>query len=202
MSKEAMAFMQHAPFAEEVGPPLRLRPIPALRPFPLESASGMTEVPRNKEDCPMDFPPRIALAEARELLFRQLPVVFVDARKARDFRSSDLQLPGALRIPPDDVEAHIDEVPGGDVTIVVYCACPREASSALVAQKLIEHGIKQVFPLSGGFRRWLESDAPMERQGERQPTRVESQPNLVREKDIATESMLGSGPRGHTPGRD
>ena len=132
----------------------------------------------------MEFPRRIALAEVKELLQRGLPVMFVDARRDIDWRDDERVLPRALRIAPGDVEAHLDEMPRGDTTVVVYCACPREATSELVALSLIERGVPNVFVLDGGYRRWRDSDSPMMRRDEMHLHRVRSQPNLVHDKGI------------------
>lgn len=144
----------------------------------------------------MEFPRRIALSEVKELMQRGLPLQFIDARTDQDWRSSDLQLPGALRVPAGGEESHLGEI-ARDGTIVVYCACSNEATSAQVAQKLIDHGLARVYALSGGFNRWLEADSPMERKDEKRAKRVFSQPNLVTVKNVATESSAGKGPRGN-----
>lgn len=132
----------------------------------------------------MEFPRRMALAEVKEVLLRGLPLMFVDARNENDWRDDERVLPRALRIAPDDVERHLDEVPRDGTDVVVYCGCPNEASSARVAQALFEHGVSNVSVLDGGFRRWRDSDSPMERRNERHLHRVPSQPNLVHDKGI------------------
>jgi len=48
------------------------------------------------------------------------PIVFVDTRNPRARADSDVKLPGAMRIPADDVESHLGEIPR-DRTIVTYC---------------------------------------------------------------------------------
>ena len=40
--------------------------------------------------------------------------------------------------------------------IIVYCACPNEASAAVVAKKLMRAGFKRVRPLAGGIEAWVE----------------------------------------------
>ena len=40
--------------------------------------------------------------------------------------------------------------------VIVYCACPNEASAAVVAKKLMRAGFKRVRPLAGGIEAWVE----------------------------------------------
>ena len=40
--------------------------------------------------------------------------------------------------------------------VIVYCACPNEASAAAVAKKLMRAGFKRVRPLAGGIDAWVE----------------------------------------------
>jgi rhodanese-related sulfurtransferase len=39
--------------------------------------------------------------------------------------------------------------------VIVYCACPNEASAALVARKLMRAGFRRVRPLAGGIEAWV-----------------------------------------------
>jgi rhodanese-related sulfurtransferase len=48
------------------------------------------------------------------------PVVFVDARNPKDWSESDQKIPKAIRVPADEVESHLAEIPRGCV-IVAYC---------------------------------------------------------------------------------
>ena len=49
-------------------------------------------------------------------------------------------------------------VQGGEAVdeVIVYCACPNEASAAMVARQLMRAGFKRVRPLAGGFEAWVE----------------------------------------------
>jgi len=47
--------------------------------------------------------------------------------------------------------------------VIVYCACPNEASAVKVAKALIEHGFKRVRPLSGGIDAWIAAGYEVER---------------------------------------
>jgi hypothetical protein len=47
-------------------------------------------------------------------------LVFVDARSAESWSKADTQIPGSVRVPPDEAGAHVNEVPRGRA-IVTYC---------------------------------------------------------------------------------
>jgi rhodanese-related sulfurtransferase len=47
--------------------------------------------------------------------------------------------------------------------VVVYCACPNEASAVRVAEKLRDLGFKRVRPLLGGIDAWIEAGHAVER---------------------------------------
>jgi 3-mercaptopyruvate sulfurtransferase SseA len=43
------------------------------------------------------------------------------------------------------------------VEVIVYCACPNEASAARIAQQLIRMGCIRVRPLTGGIFAWKDA---------------------------------------------
>src|SRR2546426_6492307 len=61
----------------------------------------------------------------------------------------------------DLLEISVDEVPRrlGDFfphrEVVLYCACPNEASAAYAAKKLLDRGYVRVRPLLGGLDAWV-----------------------------------------------
>lgn len=59
---------------------------------------------------------RIEPEEARELR----DAVFVDARNPQAWASATTMIPGAIRVPVDALQKHIDELPR-DRPIVTYC---------------------------------------------------------------------------------
>ena len=65
-------------------------------------------------------PTPIEPSEAKAMLERGDRVIFVDARNPVAWGSSDVKLPGAVRIPVDAVEEHLSEVPRGS-TAITYC---------------------------------------------------------------------------------
>jgi rhodanese-related sulfurtransferase len=63
---------------------------------------------------------RVTVDEVRARLDRGEPIVFVDARSAESWSKADTQIPGSVRVPPDEAGAHVNEVPRGRA-IVTYC---------------------------------------------------------------------------------
>ena len=59
---------------------------------------------------------RIEPEEARDLE----NVVFVDARNPTAWGEATTKLPGAIRVPANDLEGHLDELPKGR-PLVTYC---------------------------------------------------------------------------------
>ena len=67
-----------------------------------------------------DNPSRLTVAEVKDLLERGEPVTFIDSRNPIAWGSSKVILPGARRIPIDEVERHLPALPR-DHRLIVYC---------------------------------------------------------------------------------
>jgi ArsR family transcriptional regulator len=63
---------------------------------------------------------RVTPDEIRQRMERGEPIAFVDARNPQAWAESDVKLPGAIRVPADDVEAHLSEIPR-DRAVIAYC---------------------------------------------------------------------------------
>ena len=63
---------------------------------------------------------RITVEEVRERLDRGEPLAIVDARSPDSWSKSDSQIPGSIRVPPDDVAAHLREIPR-DRAVLTFC---------------------------------------------------------------------------------
>lgn len=100
---------------------------------------------------------RITVGELAEMMSAgKTPLIF-------DVRSVDAQrdgiIPGARLAP-----SRLDEVLGDfsrDSEIVVYCACPNEASAVVVAQQFRRAGFKTIRPLLGGIEAWAKAGYPV-----------------------------------------
>jgi len=63
---------------------------------------------------------RISIDELRARMTAGEDFVFIDTRNPQAWAESDVKIPGALRITPDQVEQHLSELPK-DKPIVTYC---------------------------------------------------------------------------------
>jgi rhodanese-related sulfurtransferase len=64
--------------------------------------------------------PKISVQDAKKMMDRGEGVLFVDSRNPQAWGSSTSKLPGAVRVPADDVQSHVNELPR-DRTIITYC---------------------------------------------------------------------------------
>jgi membrane protein DedA with SNARE-associated domain/rhodanese-related sulfurtransferase len=97
---------------------------------------------------------RINVAELYELVQAGAEPVIVDVRSPTARALDPRWIPGALHVPIDDVAKHIADLPRNR-DIILYCACPSEASAARVARVLMNHGFRKVRPLYGGLDAWV-----------------------------------------------
>ena len=65
-------------------------------------------------------PTRVTVDEVRERMGRGEPFAFVDTRNPKAWGESDVKLPGAIRVPADEVAQHLSEIPK-DRVVVTYC---------------------------------------------------------------------------------
>ncbi len=80
--------------------------------------------PQNPSPLPdADVPERITLQELRQLWQENAPVVLLDVRTERSFRTDPVLARGAIRIPPDDAVHRATELQlRKSATLVAYCA--------------------------------------------------------------------------------
>ena len=67
-----------------------------------------------------DNPSRLTVAAVKELIDSKQPIAFIDSRNPIAWGSSNVILPGALRIPIDEVDRRLEELPR-DRRLIVYC---------------------------------------------------------------------------------
>ena len=63
---------------------------------------------------------RVTVEEVKERLNRGEQFAFVDTRNPVAWGESDVKLPGAIRVPADEVEQHLSEIPR-DRAVITYC---------------------------------------------------------------------------------
>jgi membrane protein DedA with SNARE-associated domain/rhodanese-related sulfurtransferase len=105
---------------------------------------------------------RITVPELSDLIGSGRAHAIVDVRNESS-RARDGAIPGALAWPTEDGDdARVLAQVSQDAEVVVYCACPNEASAALVARRLRRAGFPHVRPLYGGIHAWIEAGLPVE----------------------------------------
>jgi membrane protein DedA with SNARE-associated domain/rhodanese-related sulfurtransferase len=97
---------------------------------------------------------RIDVGELYDIIQAGAKPIIVDVRSATARDLDPRGIPGALHITFEEVAKHLKDLPR-DRDIVLYCACPSEASAARVARVLLNHGFKKVRPLHGGLDAWV-----------------------------------------------
>lgn len=94
---------------------------------------------------------RISVEELNTLLEAGNAPTIIDVRSP--LSQQDGRIPGAVTISNQEIQTFVFDGPiEGEV--VVYCACPNEASAALVARQLMQRGYTRVRPLTGGIDAW------------------------------------------------
>ena len=63
---------------------------------------------------------RVTVDELKERMARGEEFAFVDTRNPTAWSEAYKKLPSAIRVPADEVEKHLDEVPK-DRTVITYC---------------------------------------------------------------------------------
>ena len=102
---------------------------------------------------------RLSVESLSELLDRGERPLIVDVRSkaSRD----DGRIPGAILSLGDELAPELVAHPK-DALIVVYCACPNDASAVIAARKLLERGFRDVRPLAGGIDAWTAAGRALE----------------------------------------
>ena len=103
---------------------------------------------------------RVTVDELKTLLDANEVGVILDVRSSLSQAASG-RIPGALPIDIRKIAEGLDGVPK-EGEVVVYCACPNEASAVKVAEKLRAAGFKRVRPLHGGIDAWIAAGLEVE----------------------------------------
>jgi membrane protein DedA with SNARE-associated domain/rhodanese-related sulfurtransferase len=105
---------------------------------------------------------RITVDELLGLIRQGRQPVILDVRP-RKIREQEGIIPGALPGRGEDIDSLAAKLPH-DREIVVYCACPNEASAAVAAKHLERAGFKKIRPLLGGIDAWVQAGQPLQRE--------------------------------------
>ena len=104
---------------------------------------------------------RVTVDELKTMLDADEVGMILDVRSALAQAASG-RIPGARPIEMKRIAEGLDGVPT-DGEVVVYCACPNEATAVKVAQQLRNLGFKRVRPLTGGIDAWIDAGHQVER---------------------------------------
>jgi membrane protein DedA with SNARE-associated domain/rhodanese-related sulfurtransferase len=104
---------------------------------------------------------RISATELKQLMDDGHQSVVVDLRGALDHIADPYTIPGALRIAAEELEQRHQDIPR-DRDVILFCACPNDATAARMALILKRKGVLRVRPLAGGIDAWRELAYPLE----------------------------------------
>jgi membrane protein DedA with SNARE-associated domain/rhodanese-related sulfurtransferase len=106
---------------------------------------------------------RVTVDELNDMISNDEHPLIVDVRSVASQKRG--RIPGAVSIDSnafdDSIKAQALEPQDVD-EVIVYCACPNEASAAVVARKLMRAGFQRVRPLAGGIDAWVARGYPVE----------------------------------------
>ena|SRR5215469_13146628 len=104
---------------------------------------------------------RVSVNELRDLMAKNAVQAIVDVRSPLS-QAATGRIPGARTV---DVNKIVESFDGVSVEgeVIVYCACPNEATAVKVAQKLRQIGFKRIRPLLGGIDAWIDAGLQVER---------------------------------------
>jgi len=105
--------------------------------------------------------PRMMPRELFELMAQGSELVILDVRAALPGAPSPDYVPGARRIELADIDSLALEGWSPQARIIVYCACPNDASALKAAHRLIQRG-RPISVLKGGVDGWVSAGYALE----------------------------------------
>ena len=99
------------------------------------------------------------IEDLKSLLDQSKPIVLIDVREESEFAAG--HIPGAIHLSKGVIERDIETVvPNLSTEILLYCG--GGFRSALSADNLQRMGYQNVVSVDGGWRRWTESNYPID----------------------------------------
>ena len=126
----------------------------------LTSCVGLSSVAFAKEEKAIRNVPRISIDELKALMDKNA-VLVIDVRDPESFKKG--RIPGAVNVDYTQVFQQADRFKNETRTIVTYCACAREMTSARAAVDLAQKGIPGARALVGGWDEWVQRGEKIER---------------------------------------
>jgi membrane protein DedA with SNARE-associated domain/rhodanese-related sulfurtransferase len=96
---------------------------------------------------------RMTVGELRQLMDEEKSALILDVRSPLTQAMSG-RIPGARAVDMSRIAEGLEGMAKDD-DVIVYCACPNEASAVKVAKALMQAGFKRVRPLHGGIDAWI-----------------------------------------------
>ena len=100
--------------------------------------------------------------ELHRLLESKKDVVVLDVRQPLDLLANAEMIPGAKRIPPQEVLENPSLIPK-DQDSVVYCTCPSDKTSRAISKRAHALNFLRIRFLRGGLAAWKAQGYPVER---------------------------------------
>ena len=98
--------------------------------------------------------------ELRRMLELGDPVTVLDVRSVEDYQGSDAEVHGAIRVPPEELDEHLRDLPRGR-QVVTYGADERDGCGERIAAELMRKGFTEVRPVRGGFEAYAQAGGPV-----------------------------------------
>lgn len=96
--------------------------------------------------------PRVTVRQVTDKLATGDAPVIIDLRSL-GARQQVMGIPGAIALTLDELVTRQDELPR-DRDVILYCDCPKDASSVEGTRRLRKLGFTRVWPLAGGLEAW------------------------------------------------
>ena len=103
----------------------------------------------------------ISAEQLQSLMTSGQKVFLFDVRQPLDLLAYPELIPGAQRIPPQEVQTTPSLLPR-DEDIVVYCTCPGDKTSRTVLHSALALGFTRIKFLTGGLAAWKGKGYPVE----------------------------------------
>jgi rhodanese-related sulfurtransferase len=88
-------------------------------------------------------------------------ILIVDCRDDCDWDRFGIQIPGALKMTPDELRQFAQILP--DDELIVLCGCSNDGSDARRAYRTLKFRGRDAVCLDGGLRGWVSNGYPTER---------------------------------------
>jgi len=103
----------------------------------------------------------ISPQELHDVISSGREVLLFDVRQPLDLLAYPELIPGAQRIPPEEVLKNPGAIPR-DKDVVVYCTCPSDKTSRMVLDRALAVGFSGIKFLRGGLAAWKDSGFAVE----------------------------------------